>query len=191
MDSIMERKPITRRKKKFFVEENVDAIQWPQECAVCGKPVENYDDNEFISNKFKNLTGAIIPKVPYCHTCYSKVKATRRLDMSINILAFVIGIPLGIFLAYDYGKTEPLLSKTTWVCMGIVFIIVLFFMIKLLQLLIRLPIKFIFKNRYTDCVEFDDKLREQIDKRPGRILVITIPNKLYADKFAILNSAVP
>ena len=97
MDTTIELKPRIHRgkKRKFIVEDNVGAIQWPQECAACGKPVEVYDDNMDKSTSFMNCYKVSPPKVPYCQTCFTKVKATKRLDTAVMFLGILFGLPLG------------------------------------------------------------------------------------------------
>jgi len=190
MEMSMERKPKIRfgKKKKLIVEENVDAIQWPQECAACGKQVDYYDDNEDQSASFKNMYGVIPPKVPYCQTCFSKVKATKQLDTAVLFIGFIFGIPLGIFLAYILYRTQEAFSKTTIMCMGLIGAFGLYAGIIIIKFLIRGPIKSIFKNRYTEYVEFDHNNVNISENKSVWILEILIPNKLYATKFATLNS---
>ncbi len=190
MDTSIERKPKIRRgkKKKFIVEANVDAIQWPQECAACGKPVEKYDDNEGESASFMHKYKVIPPKVPYCQTCYSKVKATKRLDTAVLFLGFIFGIPLGILLAYSFFLTLEKISKTDIMCLGLIGALGFVAGIKIIKFLIRGPVKSIFKNRYTGYVEFDHNYVTISDNNSVWYLEIMIPNKLYATKFGTLNS---
>lgn len=193
MVTSMERKPKIRRgkKKKFIVEANVDAIQWPHECAACGKPVEKYDDNEDVSESFMNKYKAISPKVPYCQTCYTKVKNTKRLDTAILFLGCSFGIPLGILLAYSFFLTLEKISKTEIMCLGIIGAVGWLVGVKIIKFLIRGPVKTIFKNRYTGYVEFDHNNVTISDNNSVWYLEIMIPNKLYATKFAALNSVEP
>ena len=190
MDINIELKPKIRRgkKRKFIVEENVVALQWPQECAVCSKPVEVYDDNEDKSASFMNCYKVSPPKVPYCQTCYTKVKATKRLDTAVMFLGVIFGLPLGIFLAYLLYKTYEKITKELIFCMGSVAVLGFFVCVKLIKFIIRGPIKSIFKNRYTGYVEFDDQNKKLPDNNSAWFLEIFIPNKRYSDKFAILNS---
>ena len=61
--------------------------------------------------------------------------------------------------------------------------------VQFVKLIIRGPIKSIFKNRYTGYVEFEDLNKKTPDNtNPLWFLEIFIPNKLYAEKFAILNA---
>jgi len=190
MDTIIELKPKIRRgkKRKFIVEENVGAIQWPQECAACGKPVEVYDENEDKSASFMNCYNVTPPKVPYCLTCYTKVKATKRLDTAVLFLGVIFGLPLGIFLAFMLYKAYEKLTKELIFCMGSIAVLGFLVGVKLIKFLIRGPFKAIFKNRYTGYVEFDDQNKKISDNNSVWFLEILIPSKLYADKFATLNS---
>jgi hypothetical protein len=193
MEMSMERKPKIRRgkKKKFIVEANVDAIQWPQECAACGKPVEIYDDNEDASGSFMNMYKVIPPKVPYCQTCYARVKATKRLDTAVLFLGVIFGIPLGILLAYSFFLTLEKISKTDIMCLGLIGAIGFVVGVNIIKFLIRGPIKSIFKNRFTGYVEFDHNSVKISDNNSVWNLEIMIPNKIYATKFATLNSVEP
>ena len=190
MESIIELKPRIRRgkKRKFIVEENVGAIQWPQECAACGKPVEVYDDNKDKSISFMNCYKVAPPKVPYCQTCFKKVNATKRLDTAVLFLGVIVGLPLGVFLAIMLFKYYERITKESVFCMGSMAVVGFYVGIKLVKFIIRGPIKSIFKNRYTGYVEFEDQNKKISDNNSVWFLEIFIPNKLYSDKFAILNS---
>ena len=122
MDKIIELKPKIRRgkKKKFIVESNVAAIQWPAECAACGKPAEVYDNNEDKSTTFMNCYKVAPPQVPYCRTCFTKVKATKKLDSAIYLLGGLFGIPFGILLVYSFFLTLEKITKTEIMCMGLI-----------------------------------------------------------------------
>jgi hypothetical protein len=193
MDTSMQRKPKIRlgKKKKFIVEANVDAIQWPQECAVCGKPVEIYDDNEDKSTTFMNCYKVTPPKVPYCQTCYKKVKTTKRLDGAIYLWSGLFSIPLGLLLAYSFYLTLEKITKTELLCLGLISAIGFVAGMSIIKFLIRGPIKAIFKNRYTNYVQFYDINERISDTLSVWNLEINIPNKLYAAKFAALNSVEP
>jgi len=187
METELERKPKITRGRNFTVEQNVDAIQWPHDCAVCGNPPQTYD-NVHLSKNFKNLgrVSTTVANIPYCSTCYPKIKATKRLDKSVGILAMVFGIPLGIFLAALMAK-QP---GTQFICIGLLVVVGIGIAYGIFWLLIRFPIKSIFKNRYVDYVDAWYVEAQGADKQPVLNVVIEIPNRAFADKFAILNSAV-
>jgi len=193
MDANIDLKPkISRGKKnKFVVEENVDAIQWPQECAACGKPVEKYDENLDEIGSFMNNFKAIPPKVPYCQACYSKVKNTKKLDTAVLFLGFIFGSPLGILFAYSVYITAEKITKTEIMCMGIMGVLGLLAGIYIVRFIIRGPVKLIFNNRYVDYVAFDYVDVKISENNSVSNLKITIPNKQYAAKFAALNSVKP
>lgn len=190
MDANIDLKPkISRGKKnKFVVEENVGAIQWPQECAACGKPVEIYDENPDEIGSFMNNFKVIPPKVPYCQACYSKVKNTKKLDTAVLFLGFIFGIPLGILFAYSGYIMAEKITKTEIMCMGIMGVLGLLAGIYIVRFIIRGPVKAIFRNRYIEYVEFDNKNERLSDKLSVWFLEIKIPNKTYSEKFVILNS---
>lgn len=190
MDTIIELKPKIRqgKKKKFIVESNVDALQWPTECAACGKPGQVYDDNEDKSTSFMNCFKVSPPKVPYCQTCFTKVKATKKLDSVVYLLGGLFGIPVGLLLAYSFYITLEKITKTEIMCLGLIGAIGLVAGMSITRFLIRGPVKSIFKKRYTDYVLFDNKYVTKPDNNSVWVLEIVIPNKNYFANFAILNS---
>ena len=193
MDSIIEVKPKIRRgkKRKFIVEANINAIQWPQECAACGKPAEVVDENEDQIGSFENCFKTTPPRVPYCQTCYTKVKATKRLDTAVLFLGVLFGLPLGILLAILLYKSYEKITKEIIFCMSSLAVVGLVFGVWLIKFLIRGPIKSIFKNRFTGYIEFDHKNITNKDNNAAWVLEIMIPNSVYANKFAVLNSVEP
>jgi len=190
MDTILVYKPKIRRgkKKKFIVESNIEAIQWPTECAVCGKPGEVYDENDDQITRFMNCYKTTPPKVPYCKTCLTKVKATKKMDSTIYLLGGLFGIPFGGLLAYSFFLTLEKITKTEIMCLGLVGAFGLVAGISIIRFLVRGPVKLIFRNRYTDYVQFDHKNEKLSDTNSVWFLEILIPNKTYAANFALLNS---
>jgi hypothetical protein len=193
MDTNPVSKPKIRmgKKQKFVVEEHVEAIQWPQECAACGKPAEVYDDNADRIGSFMNCYKVTPPRVPYCNSCFKKVKATKRLDTALLFIGTLFGIPAGLLLAYSFYLTLEKITKTEIMCLGLIAAIGFVAGVQFIRFLIRGPVKAIFKNRYTGYVEFDDKNIKLSDAVSTWFLEISIPNKLYAAKFAALNEVVP
>jgi hypothetical protein len=76
-------------------------------------------------------------------------------------------------------------------CLGLIGAIGFVGGVNIIKFLIRGPIKSIFKNRYTGYVEFDHNSVKISDNNSVWNLEIMIPNKLYATKFATLNSVEP
>lgn len=189
MDENLEKRvKIRRLKKSFVVEENLDYVQWPQECVVCGA-IPAVKDLIRMEKKFKNFGNVktALKDIPYCASCFSKVKATRRLDKAVSILALVFGIPLGLFLSYLMAK-QP---GTRLICLGLLLGVGIFIAWVIFYLLIRFPIRSIFKNRYTDYVDASLIEETREDKKEALSVVITIPRNEYAEKFASLNEVPP
>ncbi len=188
MDIVPEKKARIRCEKNFIVEENIDAVKWPDECAVCGGAVVVKDAIP-MEKKFKNY-GTVkteLKGIPYCSSCYAKVKATRRLDRAVWILALVCGIPLGLFLAYLMSN-QP---GTRLICLGLMVAVGVAAAWGFFWLLIRFPVKAIFKNSFVEYI--DAWLFEETKPglHEGLSVAVSIPRKEFADKFAILNEVVP
>jgi hypothetical protein len=187
MDITPEKKARIRQEKNFVIEENIDAVQWPNECSACGAAVE-VSDTIRMAKKFKNF-GTItseLKTIPYCSACFAKVKATRRLDKVVFTLALVFGIPLGLLLTSLIAK-QP---GTTLVFCGLLIVAGVAIAWGFFYLLIRYPIKAIFKNNFVEYI--DAWLFE--DTKPGaqdRLSVaVSIPRKSFAEKFATLNEVI-
>ena len=77
--------------KWFVVEENLEAIKWPQECSWCGDLVERFDCLR-VKGKFKDA-GQIqneIAGIPYCKQCIGRSRLTGVLNNIVIIMAFVV-----------------------------------------------------------------------------------------------------
>ena len=179
--------PKIRRKNNFFVEQNVESIQWPQECCTCGGPPEHTEDLR-LKKKFKNY-GEIkvqVKGIPYCQVCAGRSRITKTINAIVRVLAFVIGIPLGIFLIVLSAQNSS--SSNRIIFIGLIFLISIGIGYGLAWLLVKLPAKIILRKRMVEPVDAwmieDD---EKSDGKKGLSVVIAIPNKTYADKFAALN----
>jgi len=184
MEGELERKPHMRRGTNFIVEENVDTIQWPHECAVCGGPVEATDSLE-LKKTFKAL-GKIQVKVagiPYCQVCLPKIHRGKMLDKVVYVVAFVLGIPIGLLLTTAVAR-QP---GTTYVCCGLLMAVGLVIGYGLSWLIIKFPVRLLFKKYFASPVDAWLIEEKKSDGKNGMSVVISIPNKNYADKFAQLN----
>jgi len=178
--------PKVLRAKNFVVEENIDAIRWPQECSGCGGTVER-TENIKLSKRYKTfgLITVDVAGIPYCQSCFKRSRAADRLDNVITVLTLVFGIPLGILMLVGViqgGTAEPNLFA-----LAVVFVFALALVYGLLWLLVKRPIRFFFKDRFADPFSAWMIEAKKSDGREGLSLVIAIPLKPYADKFAILN----
>ncbi|HNR02698.1 MAG TPA: hypothetical protein PKK59_09195 [Anaerolineaceae bacterium] len=171
-----------RREKNFIVEENIDAIHWPAECAWCGGAVERCETIK-MKNKFKEFgeVKAELKGIPYCQRCARNAKLTDRVNTAVIILALVIGIPLTIFakMGPTSGGAETPWWLTFVVCAGIGYGIA--------WLLFKLPYKLFFKKNLAEPVSawLNEELKS--DGQQGVCVRIDIPNKKFADRFAELN----
>ena len=186
MESQSERKPKLRRAKNFVVEENIDAIRWPQECSICGGVVEQ-TDNIKLQKKYKTF-GKIkveVADIPYCQTCLAKSRTARRLDTAVWILTLLLGIPLGfVLLAAQYSRAG---SGTGFIWLGLVFAFDIAVGYGLVWLVVKLPITTIFRERFVKPIDAWLIEEKKSDGKEGLSVVIAIPNKNYADKFGRLN----
>ena len=177
--------PKIRRKNNFIVEQNLECIQWPQECCACGGPPEHTEDVR-LKKKFKNY-GEIkvqVNSIPYCQVCADRSRITKTVDAIVRVLAFVFGIPLGLFLIVLSARN----SSTQIIFLGLIFLLAIAIGYGIAWLLVKLPAKIILRKRMVEPVDAwlieDD---EKSDGKKGLSVVIAIPNKTYADKFAALN----
>ena len=179
---------IRREKKNFVVEQNVDAVQWPAECAACGLS-PTVKDTIKLEKKFKNfgLVKTGVNGIPYCDNCYRKVKSTKRLDKLVNVLAMVFGIPLGLLLAALMAK-QP---GTRIICLGLLVAVGVGIAYGFFYLLIRFPVKAIFKSSFADHVDAWLVEEKKPDGSDGLSVAINIPRAEYAEKFAALNNVSP
>ncbi|KAF0111743.1 MAG: hypothetical protein FD147_754 [Chloroflexi bacterium] len=188
MDGTMVKKAKIRRAVNFIIEENIEAVQWPRECSACGG-IPTIFDRIKMEKKFKNF-GIIISElrnIPYCKPCFQKVIATKGLDKIVLTLALIFGIPLGLLLSYLMAK-DP---GTRIVCLGLLLVAGVGIAWVFFYLLIRFPVKSIFKNNFTEYIDawlFED---EKADRTEGLSVMVSIPNKRFAEKFAVLNEVPP
>jgi hypothetical protein len=188
MDVVREAKPVIRREKNFVVEENLGAVQWPEQCALCGGRVEHRDALS-LKEKFKGL-GQIhveVAGIPYCAPCFRKISAGKRINQAVWVVTLVLGIPLGIILSLLAMRDQ----SVKFVFCGMVFAMALLIAYGLAWLLIKLPAKVLFGKRIAEPVGAWLITEKKRDGREGVSVVIAIPNKVYADAFAQLNGAVP
>lgn len=190
MDAVAERKAKIRKVGgAFVVEENVDAVKWPHECVVCGA-VPTLTDDINLTRKMKNV-GQVrtqVKGIPYCEPCFKKVKATRRLDMVVYVLALVFGIPLGIFLTSLSANTPG----TQFVCCGLLIAAGIVIAWLVFYLIIRFPVKSIFKNKFVEeTVTASLNEVTRLDGSQGFNIGISITRPEYAQKFSDLNEVEP
>lgn len=190
MDVPVERKAkICKVGGAFVVEENVDAVKWPHECVVCGAAPMLTDDIN-LARKMKNVdqVRTQVKGIPYCEPCLKKVKATRRLDMVVYILALVFGIPLGLLLTSLSANTPG----TQIVCCGLLMVAGVVIAWLVFYLIIRFPVKSIFKNKFIEEV-VTASLNEvtHLDGSQGFNVSISITRPEYAEKFSGLNEVEP
>jgi len=188
MQGTPERRPKVILKENFVVEENIDSIRWPQECSVCGGAVEQTDDIK-LKKKFKNF-GEInvdVLGIPYCKACFAKSRRTKFLDNVTLVISLILGIPLSI-LAIVASMATP---GTQFVWFGLIFVLVIGICYGVVWLVVKFPIRALFKGHFVDLVNAWLIEEKKSDGREGVSVVIEIPNKVYANKFAQLNEVVP
>lgn len=185
MDTQVVRMPqIRRENKNFVIEENVDAVKWPQECANCGGPAEEIDSLR-MSKEFKGI-GKIkveVKGIPYCRVCFPKIRAGKLLDQIHLAVTFLIGIPLGILLIALMMTSE----NVQFICCGLVFLVALLIGYGLAWLLVKLPAKILFGKKIAEPVGGRLIEEKKKDGKEGISVVLTIPREDFALKFAELN----
>jgi hypothetical protein len=183
------RKAIVHRVKgNFVVESNIGDVQWPQQCAVCGGPVET-TDRLHLHGTFKAL-GRIdvdVDGIPYCRECFPKVHRGKLLERVRTVLAFVLGIPLGLYLIVLSMQQQSSGSRFVWI--GMIMVLALAAGFGLSWLIVDFPIRALFKGRFARPVDAWLIQEKKTDNREGMSIVISIPNKDYAAAFAGLNGA--
>ena len=184
MDTTAEKKPTIRFSRNFIVEENVTAVAWPQECAACGGAAEIRDSIP-LKETYKGF-GVIqveVSGIPYCQACYPRIGAGKSLNNLVWILSFVIGIPAGILMILAAMTNE----NTTFIMFGLLIALGWAIGYGLAWLFVKLPAKVLMKKRIVEPVDAWLIKEEKKDKKEGISVVIAIPNKAYARKFAQLN----
>jgi len=184
MEGEMERKPRIRRENNFVVEENIDALKWPQQCAECGRPVEVTDTLK-LEKTYKTLgkINVTVAGIPYCQEDMLRVRRGKLLERVRMILAFVIGIPLG-FIGIALAANSP---GTKIILFGVVMFIGVLAGYGLAWLIVKVPVKLLFKSKFADPVDGWLIEEKKKDGKEGVSVVLSIPNKEYADLFARTN----
>jgi len=176
--------PKIRRDKNFIVEDNLEAIRWPQECSWCGRPVEHLETLK-LKEKFKTKgqIQAEVAGIPYCKRCAGTARWTGRINTAIMILALVIGIVLTIFSKIQEA-TGTSGTSTPWY---LAFLVSFGIGYGLSWLLLKLPFKLIMRKRLTEPVTAWLMEGLKSDGQQGISVAISIPKKSYAEKFAQMN----
>lgn len=176
--------PKVRRDKNFIVEENLDAIQWPQECSWCGGAVEHLETLN-LKEKFKDKgqVQAEVVGIPYCKKCAVRARWTNRLNSLVLILALIIGIALTIFAKIQEITGASDTSTPWWLAFVVCFAIGY----GITWLFIKLPFKLALRKRLVEPVTAWLMEDLKSDGQQGASVVISIPQKGYAEKFAQMN----
>jgi hypothetical protein len=189
VETIAERKPTVRFAKNFIVEENLDAVQWPQECAACGNP-GSVTDSISLEEDFKGF-GKIhveVPGIPYCQDCFPRIRTGKRLKGLMTTLTWILGIPIGIlFIVLSYTSNEVQPMQTRFIFCGLLLLLGLAAGYGLAWLFVKLPAKIFLKKKFIEPVDAWLIKEQKKDKKEGISVVIAIPNKIYRRKFAALN----
>lgn len=178
------------QKKNFVIEENVDQIKWPQECANgCGQPVIGtaHNDTLTMSKDFKGIgkVNVTVKDVPYCHDCYPRIKTGKTVNTIRLVVGIIIGIILGVILIIQQMQD----SDTQFVFCGFILIISILIGYGFAWLLVKLPAKLILGKHFAEPIDASLIEEKKTDGKQGMSVLLTIPNKDYATKFATLNNA--
>ena len=184
MNGESDRRPRVRREKNFVVEENIDGLRWPGECAACGGPAEITDHLKLERNiKVLGKIHVEVPGIPYCQVCAPKIHSSRRLDKVRWVVTLVVGIPIGLLFILAAAQRPG----TTFIWIGLLMLLGIAIGYGLATLIVKYPVKALLGGRLVQPVEawlIEEKKR---DGKEGASVVISIPNKVYAEKFAHLN----
>jgi hypothetical protein len=186
MDAQAVRLPQVRREKKnFVVEENIDAVKWPQECANCGGRPEVFDSLK-MAKEFKGVGNVTIEVkgIPYCQSCFARVRRGKRLFIAHWVFTLVVGIPLGILWIVAMMSSQDV---KLIVC-GLHILVSLIIAYLLGWLIIKLPVKLILGKKLAEPVDGWPIEEKKQDGKEGLSVVLAIPREDYALKFAKLNS---
>jgi len=190
MDTQSERMPQVRLSKggNFVVEENIDALRWPEECANCGGPAQEIDTLRM--NKIFKGVGEIEVKggIPYCRVCFPKIRAGKRLDRVHFVVSLLIGIPLGIILVAEMIALEADVQDPI-IFLGVAFILALAVGYGIAWLVVKLPAKLLLGQLIAEPVHGRLIEEKKADGKRGVSVVFTIPREDFAVKFAELNAA--
>lgn len=173
-----------RRGKSFVLQENLTAVRWPPECVVCGGSAAVTDTLKLVKT-FKTL-GKInieLPGIPYCQNCAPKIRHGKLLNQATYILAFILGIPIGIAFIVAAASNQ----QNTFIWCGLLLLIGLAIGYFLAWLLIKLPIKLIFRRSLAEPVDAWLIEEKKQDGKLGLSVMLSIPYPTYADRFAALN----
>ena len=176
--------PIVRREKNFIIEENLEALAWPQECCWCGSQVETFDSIK-LKEKFKGigLVQTELTGIPYCKGCGRRARTIGRVNNTVIILALIIGIALTIF-AKTQGQSGASGSDLPW---WLAFLVCFAIGYGIAWILIKLPFKLLLGKRLVEPVTAWFIEEYKSNGKQGVCVSVSIPQKGYADKFAQLN----
>jgi hypothetical protein len=180
---------IRRAKKNFVIEENIDKIKWPQECANgCGQPVGTTNDTLTMSKDFKGIgkVNVVINDIPYCQECYPRIKTGKTVNTIRLVVGIIIGIALGAILIIQQMQDQ----NTQFVFCGFILVISIFIGYGIAWLFVKLPAKLILGKHFAEPIDANLIEEKKVDGKQGMSVVLTIPNKNYAAKFATLNNVV-
>jgi hypothetical protein len=180
---------IRRAKKNFVIEENVDKIKWPQECANgCGQSVGMTNDTLEMSKDFKGLgkVNVVVKDIPYCQECYPRIKTGKTVNTIRLVVGIILGIPLGVVLIIQQYQDQ----STQFILCGFIFLISILIGYAIAWLLVKLPAKLILGKHFAEPISGNLIEEKKADGKQGMSIVLTIPNKDYAAKFAALNGVV-
>jgi hypothetical protein len=180
---------IRSAKKNFVIEENVDRIKWPQECANgCGQTSGFTNDTLKMSKDFKGLgkVNVVINDIPYCQECYPRIKTGKTVNTIRLVVGVIVGILLGVVLIIQQFQDQ----STQFILCGFIMLISIFLGYGIAWLLVKLPAKLILGKHFAEPIDGNLIEEKKADGKMGMSVVLTIPNKDYAAKFAALNNVV-
>jgi hypothetical protein len=178
---------VGHEKNKFIIRGNFDGVQWPQECANCGRSPTN-TDNLSMSANFKggrkNTITVLLKGIPYCEICYPKIN--RSHDLSC-IQIFASGL-FGVFLCVLFIVWQSQNDTSVLLC-GASVVAAFAIGYGLSWLLVKQLGNLILKSKLAEPLSGNLKQDPEAGNVKGVRVVMTIPRIEYASKFAELNNA--
>jgi len=178
------------QKKNLVIEENVDLIKWPQECANgCGQPVVGTANNDTftMSKDFKGIgkVNVVIKDIPYCQDCFPRIKTGKTVNSIRLVVGIIIGIGLGAIMIIQQMQD----SSVQFVFCSFILIISVLIGYGIAWLLVKLPAKLILGKHFAEPISASIIEEKKADGKQGMSILLSIPHKDYAAKFGALNNA--
>ena len=176
---------VRRDKGSFIIEDNLDAIQWPEECSSCGGVAEHHETLK-LKEKFKDQ-GQVqveVGGIPYCKKCIRRARWTNRLNNLVITVALIIGIALTLFTKLQEFAGRSSGTSVPW---WLTFLVCIAIGYGISWLIFKMPFKLLLRKRLVEPITAWLMEDLKSDGQQGISVAISIPQKSYAEKFAQMN----